>query len=376
MNRFENLGKPLFFVFSILFVALRSLRFPNDWSEAHWLITYDMGLIKRALAGSILKPLFQLLDPSQVELFILAISFASVFTWVALLWKVYRTLPLEVGLMIVLSPMLVMMFHLNGYFDYQLVFLGVISLILLKRKHYLLTAMTLSIGILLHENCLFIAIPAVFYALYDRYGIHPRAVYPALKVFTIPALTFLAILIFTDRNSESEQIQKNIISGLSAYPFVATKIEYVAYSFTHSFVSYFKWRRSFLNPVFIPVFLNCLAMFFVLAQGKPKSARVILAMTLAFPLLLHLIAVDTGRIWIFPLLIGLQLLYFQKDHSLELSARLKLFCIVLIVVNSVYTLPLMDELTDRVPIFLRIGMAFVFLFPFLTRYKIFQTQNG
>ncbi len=331
-----------------------------------------MGLLKRALAGSLLKPLFQLLSTSQVESFILGLSLISVFVFVAFLWIVYRSLPLEAGLMIVLSPMVVMMFHLNGYFDYQLVFFGVLSLFLLKREKYLVASLMLSIGILLHENCLFIAVPAVFYALFSRFEWNRSLIYPLIKVFAIPALTFMAVLVFTDQNSESDQIQRNIISGLSKYPFLESKVDYVAYSFTHSFVSYFKWRKSFLNPVYIPVFINCIVMFFILAQGKSKLSQLVLGMTLSFPLLLHLIAVDTGRIWIFPLLVGVQLLFFQKEFNQSLSPRLLLLCMVLVVINCVYTIPLMDDLTDRVPVYLRILLGSVFLIPFLYRSDFFK----
>lgn len=353
--------KPVFFLLAIGYGFTRSLRFPNDWSEAHWLITYDMGLLKRALVGTLLNPIFSNMDVSQVELTISLFSFVSVMIFIWLLWKVYQPLPLLVGLAVVVSPMVVMMLHLNGYFDFQLVFLGVLALYLIKYEQFILASVLLAIGILIHENCIFISMPAAFYAIYSRYDFSSKLTVPVSKVFALPLLVFLSILVFTDRNSESSLIQENIITGLGYFPFVASKIEYVAYSFTHSFVSYFKWRRSFLNPVYFMVFLNCLGMFFLLATGKKKQEKIMLGLILGFPLILQLIAVDTGRIWIFPLLIGLQLILNGGLANLD-SSKIKFGAACLLIVNCVYTIPLMDDLVDRVPLLIRCMVAALAVF--------------
>ena len=49
-NRLAALG--LLWAFGV--TLGRGLRRPNDWAEAHWLISYDFGFIKRGLAGSLL----------------------------------------------------------------------------------------------------------------------------------------------------------------------------------------------------------------------------------------------------------------------------------------------------------------------------------
>ena len=47
-------------LFELLWVfyitVLRALRWPNDWAEAHWLISYKFGLLKRALPGTLIAP--------------------------------------------------------------------------------------------------------------------------------------------------------------------------------------------------------------------------------------------------------------------------------------------------------------------------------
>jgi hypothetical protein len=41
----------------LLFTLTKSIRMPNDWAEAHWLIGYQFGFIKRGLPGEILRML-------------------------------------------------------------------------------------------------------------------------------------------------------------------------------------------------------------------------------------------------------------------------------------------------------------------------------
>ena len=43
-------------LWATLITILRALRWPNDWAEAHWLISYEFGFLKRALPGTIISP--------------------------------------------------------------------------------------------------------------------------------------------------------------------------------------------------------------------------------------------------------------------------------------------------------------------------------
>ena len=52
---------------------LRGLRRPNDWAEAHWLIGYDFGLIKRGLPATLLRP-FTAASPERAEICLLYTS--------------------------------------------------------------------------------------------------------------------------------------------------------------------------------------------------------------------------------------------------------------------------------------------------------------
>ncbi len=355
----ESLGKGIFILTALLYGAVRTLRLPNDWSEAHWLISYDLGLIKRALVGSILIPFVSGLEPDMVELLIQVFSFLLVLGFVVFLLKVCWNIQSAFAVILILSPAVVMMFHLTGYFDYILVLLGGLTIYFLKRGSYSLVSVLLSLTLLIHESGVFIVFPAVFYGLFCQFSWSKQLVIFGLRVFLLPVLVFGGILVFTDKFSENDQIQSAILNRLGQFPFVESNVEYVAYSFTHSFVSYFKLRKSFLNPVFIPVVLNILGMFLILGNGKTSENRLILGLLMAFPLLLHLIAVDTGRIWIYPLLVGILMLYFNgKSPKLD-GKYLELSVGLMIFLNVYYSIPLMDGLSDRISWWIRLGIAIV-----------------
>ena len=48
----------LILLYTLAFSVGKTLRFPNDWAESHWLMDYRFGFIKRGLAGEIFGWLF------------------------------------------------------------------------------------------------------------------------------------------------------------------------------------------------------------------------------------------------------------------------------------------------------------------------------
>ena len=88
-NRLAALG--LLWAFGV--TLGRGLRRPNDWAEAHWLISYNFGFIKRGLAGSLLAP-FLSPTPAVAETTIAVV--VSLLTallcaaLVALCWSILR----------------------------------------------------------------------------------------------------------------------------------------------------------------------------------------------------------------------------------------------------------------------------------------------
>ncbi|WP_309762497.1 hypothetical protein [Chryseobacterium sp. SORGH_AS_1175] len=42
---------PLLYLYALAFSVLKTLRLPNQWAVAHWMLDYRFGFIKRGLAG-------------------------------------------------------------------------------------------------------------------------------------------------------------------------------------------------------------------------------------------------------------------------------------------------------------------------------------
>jgi len=52
MRRLEAGARLSLVGWAMVITMARAVRYPNDFAEAHWLLDYRFGFIKRALAGS------------------------------------------------------------------------------------------------------------------------------------------------------------------------------------------------------------------------------------------------------------------------------------------------------------------------------------
>ena len=110
----------------------RGLRQPNDWAEAHWLISYAFGPIKRGLPATLLRP-FIAARPERAESAITIVATALTLSLcvvlVLLCWNLLRRANFSGNTVttvaaFVTSPFVVMSGHLNGYFDAPIILLS------------------------------------------------------------------------------------------------------------------------------------------------------------------------------------------------------------------------------------------------------------
>jgi hypothetical protein len=52
MSRLESRARLGLVAWAMVITMARAVRYPNDFAEAHWLLDYRFGLIRRGLAGS------------------------------------------------------------------------------------------------------------------------------------------------------------------------------------------------------------------------------------------------------------------------------------------------------------------------------------
>ena len=129
-----------------LLVSLwRGHRQPNDWAEAHWLLDYRFGFVKRGLLGSLYAAFCSVTGtlPSEGGIQVIGWSLLGLFT-AALLYILWRILAqtrwdaswLLLAALLASSPFVVFSAHLIGYFDHPALLLGIGSLVLALRGRW------------------------------------------------------------------------------------------------------------------------------------------------------------------------------------------------------------------------------------------------
>jgi len=324
MNR-----KVLLFVlyfYALIFSVLKTLRLPNDWSEAHWMMDYRFGFTKRGLAGEIFGLLFE-----KTEFSILILSAGILFLLYVLIFNIalkeiyqqensfYRIL---FFLIFFLSQYIIFSAHLIGYLDHVVFLLTILVIFLIKRKKLLLASIVAMFTIFIHEISFFLMLPISCFALIvneisvERFSLKNIFSSIILKKFilflALPAAT--TILISTFQETNDEVYFSVIFKYLKEVPFISEKTaDSVSSAYTKSFSYYFKEESgSFIQRIFlskgtvfygIPILFS---MWMIFREFKLKYNLQLFGILVAIsilPLLLHAVAYDTYRIWTFPFMI-------------------------------------------------------------------------
>jgi|GEM_PF-812983 len=378
------LQSALLWAFAI--TILRALRWPNDWAEAHWLISYQFGFIKRGLPGTLLAPLVssgvlheytsRVVKVSATSIFLL---FCAVLFWmcVRMIKKTrYDQQSVLVSFVFLTSPYVVMSAHLNGYYDNLIILLSVSACFLVMRGKIVLSAILLSAGALIHETILIIGFPAVIFLALVQYIQEAESSSPLqfwvyfLKryryLFLIPALTVMVLILYQTVFLDSTLIKDQHGAYLSQFQFIKKNRSLtVPRELTTPFLDFLQ-RES-------PRFLQRITDFpYLIRIGPPLAVLLayawrslqknhfkkglfisLTAMTL-LPLSLHLIAWDTSRIWTYPLVAALfgvwairDIYYPRMDREENAHLFFSIIALVVIVSQMFLVTPLMDEAHER-----------------------------
>jgi hypothetical protein len=376
------------FIIILIITALRAFRLPNDWAEAHWLINYDVAFIKRALTGTIFKPLIYLNESSNVELCISLISiFFLLLFYFSLLFICFRIVKnfhfnISSTLLVLLfltSPYVVMSAHLNGYTDNIIILLSISAIILILKNKIWTASIIIFIGVFIHENILLVARPPVFCIAYLKYlKIKPetgKGRYFLRNYFPLFLLPFLAfvIIFFNQVVFINAGVKRDLTAHLSEFDFIKDDRNIlVPKELTKSFFYYLKTespkffdRIISLNLIRIFIPLSLIMLFIrknIKSAGIPKKFFIAVIFSVLVPLTLHLIAWDMHRIWTYPLISAMLILWglseffsnmqFSKNYSRPLVFAL----IAAIIFNLFIHTPLMDNEFERFSNGLRILM--------------------
>ena len=348
---------------------LRGLRRPNDWAEAHWLIGYDFGLIKRGLPATLLRP-FTAASPERAEIAITVVATALTALLCLVLIAVCGSILRRAGFsrnavvavaVFATSPFVVMTGHLNGYFDAPIILLTVLAVTLAWRGRAGWAALALTIGLLVHETIFIIGFPTVIWAalLANRRDIATgQAAARRLAPLIAPLVAFAALFVYQSFAIDAAELESTLITHLETFPFIQYDQEVIVpRAFAKSFVAHFQsqsprvWGRLF-DPGLMLAMLPTVAVWLLFIRQALRAANtprhlIMAAGLLPFlPLALHLIAWDTARIWSYPIIVAL-LVGWVACLAAE-PARLRAADSRLLTVLGLSTLPL--NVFGRVPL--------------------------
>ncbi len=346
---------------------LRALRSPNEYAEAYWLMDYRFGIVRRGLVGSALSLLTGALGIATSSRLIVAVAALPFAAFLVLLCVAIRQIlerhrwspdAVLIALLFVSSPFVVMAGHLFGYLDSLLYVALLGSILLLRRGRLAAAALVQCLAVLAHESYLLMGYPVACVAalLLAGPGVPRRRL---LVPILAPPAVFGALVACQAAFTDSATLSRQLAARLAALDFVRDRAGQVASYQTTGLLDYFRvespeFARRLLRPRFLVMFgpaLLALAWFARARFGRRPGRAVTwlaLAAVLA-PLAMHAVAWDTSRIWTYPLMSALVMLWVfgMALEPSESRSRVVWLATAALVPNVALSVPLMDALDER-----------------------------
>ena len=360
--------------------VLRAIRWPNDWAEAHWLIGYNFGFVKRGLVGTLFSPFAN----KNAELAIKIASTSLFLLFCLVLFAVCTRITkngqfdissILVALIFFTSPYMVMSAHLNGYFDNVLIMLSVLACMLAQRNRIVFSSLVISVGLLIHEIILVVGFPsAIFFALLQHIKQEkPSSTAQLFRGFlsrhklllVLPPLTFLCLSFGQTFFLNTATVRRQLTSYLSQFVFVEqNRNVLVPTAFTTSLLDYLiDESPHFLDRIAKPIYALhiglplSILLCFGWTKLKPIYSKwttlcILVAITL-LPLSLHIIAWDISRIWTYPIIVALLGVWaiteaLPATHLEEEDSILLIMSAVIVICFQLFiSTPLMDGVHER-----------------------------
>ncbi len=388
----------LLYFYAIVFSILKTIRLPNQWSQAHWLLDYRFGFIKRGLGGEIFG-LF--LDKTQNNIFILSeiISFLLYALLLTIAIRQIAKSPISIYrifffLIFFLSQYLVYSVHLVGYLDNLIFLMTIIAVQLIKSNKVMLASLLAASCIFIHELSFILMVPICLFSLIVnnvQKDFLPKDIFFAgflKRIFLfliLPMIAMITLSVHQEFYGVGNVI--SMVDYLCSSGFIQKNVAYsVSEAYIQSFKSYFIAesphfiQRVFISKASIIYGIPILFLMFLIYKEFQKvnfKIFLLLAIISLIPLLIHAIAWDTYRIWTFPfviLFLGFWILSSKFNVVAVVQGKLSVFESIILVISVLLTAliksPLMDSCIERFGILERILISVpVFLFIFVVLKK-------
>lgn len=354
----------------------RSIRWPNDFAEAHWLLDYRFGFIKRGLSGQILTTLSSPFGgPSEAAIVVAAgavlIALCAAITWTA--WRMARASDFDpaavlAGLALASSPFVVMTGHLTGYLDGVIVLLGFAAVLAMTGGRPWTAAVLAAVAVLVHESAALVVLPVVGFAWWRVGETRPRSTarVPMLPLL-VPVAAFLAVALAGQLTPDVEDAYS---ARLAAAGFVGGDMhllvpEWLRPGFIESYRANshrFAERVAFaeMYGLMLPTALVLVAWATDACRLRPRSVTMaLLPLVILAPELLHIAAWDTVRIWTYTIataMMAVVALTRTAGPAVRAGTVVRGLGLVALTVNVMMMTPLLDNLADRFALTTRLWM--------------------
>ncbi|KMQ63081.1 hypothetical protein ACM46_14165 [Chryseobacterium angstadtii] len=380
------------YVYMLAFSFIKTVRLPNEWSEAHWLMDYRFGFIKRGLAGEVFgfffeKSLFNIQVLSGTILFLLYAALLTIS--LRMTFQNYSIRKVLFYGIFFLSQYMVLSAHLIGYLDHFIFLLTILAVYLIKNKKIFLASLVAVFSVVMHEISFFLMIPVCLFAVvvFESSGknlVFTFGLFRKAGLFLLfPVIATVSVSLYQEvYGKENDQL---ILHYLENTGLISKRVAVmIASAYTESFGTYLKEQspyfieRLLLSKNTLKFGLPILFMMYMTIREFRNIDKLILLFLAAvslFPLLLHAVAWDTFRIWAFPFMIlflGFWILnsrFAAEEASPSLSwPEILLFGISVILVavfqnnlfeNEIERLSKMERCLLLIPVFA--GIAWLYL---------------
>ncbi|KQT17987.1 hypothetical protein ASG31_04420 [Chryseobacterium sp. Leaf404] len=328
------------YFYALFFSVCRTVRFPNDWAMAHWLMDYHSGIIKRGLAGEIFGFLFTKteLNITIVSAVVLVVLYLAVLM-IALkesFRKKIQPLAVLFYLTFFISQYVVFSAHLIGYLDHLIFLMAILTVFLIRKKKVFIASLIAGLSVFIHEISFFLLIPVSVFALilseiqareFSLKKLMEGMMVRKMFIFLmLPVASLVSVFYLQEYHLRLNHSQ--IFSSLKDSGFISeSAADSVASGFTKSFA--YQWEAQ--NPHFfqrilmstctvfygIPIAFMLLIIFKIFNLRKNLTLFFATVFICLCPLFLHAIAYDTYRIWTFPLMIVFLLFWILNSSETE-----------------------------------------------------------
>lgn len=343
------------YVYALAFSFVKTVRLPNQWSEAHWLMDYRFGFIKRGLAGEIFGFFFEknVLNIQILSAVILLFLYAAVLIIsLRTTFENYSIRKVLFYLVFFLSQYTVLSAHLIGYLDHVIFLLAILAIYLIRHKKIFLASLLAVFSVVIHEISFFLMVPVCLFALViyempDKSIVFSKDLFKKVGIFLfLPVAATVLISVYQEIwGKENDQLILHYLEGTG---FISKKVALmISSAYTESFGTYLRQQsvyfvdRLFLSKNILKFGLPIVFMMYMVFREFKKMNRYVLSLlggVSLFPLLLHAVAWDEFRIWAFPFMIlflGFWVVSSRYKSEEVSDARLSWFEVVLFIISVI-----------------------------------------